>query len=264
MDASDVVLLTTACSRPRYLEESLASWGRVRGVGRLAWFAVALGDSDVKDDQAEVIAQGARVMGLDSRMTVLPDSPAAAAQHGMHRAVGEALAWLHTAMPYAAVILTEEDIEVSSDALEYFLWALSRWEHDQSVLTVCAHDEGGQGWHVPGIGARGAGRPQDAVRLVDDFNPWCWATWRSRVPFLLERWDWDATLGGPMPTQHGYDWQIRFLVHAFGLRSVAPDASRSQNIGRDGGVYAKPELFDQTLAASYRRHRDPTEYKVVA
>ena len=266
MDASDVVLFTTACKRPGYFEQALTSWTRVRQVGRLAHWVIGLGPSDPATEQAQrdLIKVYSHTLGVDDRTTILPDSPMAAAQYGMHRAIGEALVWIRQTLHPAAIICTEEDIEVSSDVLEYFLWALSRWENDDHILTVSAHDEGGQGWHVPGIGARCAAAPQDAVRVVDDFNPWCWATWASRLPFLIEHWDWDATRGGPMPSQHGYDWQIRFLTHGWDLRTVRPLASRSQNIGRDGGVYAKPELFDQTRAASFRPHRDPLEYKVVA
>ena len=112
-------------------------------------------------------------------------------------------------------------------------------------------------------GPAGTEAPQDAVLVADDFNPWCWATWESRLPFLLEHWDWDAT-SGPTPMQRGYDWNIRFLTHAHGMKTVMPCASRSQNLGRDGGVYAKPELFEQTRSASYRPHRPPTEYKVIS
>jgi hypothetical protein len=263
ISGSDVVLFTTAWRRPDYLAQALDTWTGARGVSGLSRLVVALGRSDpaTEDKQRAIITAAASAMGLPC--VILPDSDRAAAQHGMHRAIGEALTWIQGELAPAAVICTEEDIAVSDDVLEYMLWELNRWEHDPQVLTVCAHDEGGQGWHVPGIGARGGNNPQDAVRLSDDFNPWCWATWGSRLPWLLERWDWDATLGGPMPTQHGYDWQIRFLVHATGMRSVVPAASRSQNLGRDGGVYAKPELYEQTLAASYRPHRPPTEYKVV-
>jgi hypothetical protein len=263
--ASDVVLLTTACRRPQYLEQSLASWGRVRGVGRLGHFCVALGNSEFRAEQVDVVNHAAHLLGLDhGRFSVLPDSPAAVASPGMHRAIGEAILWIREHLKPAAIIFTEEDIEVSSDVLEYMLWALGRFAGESQVLTVCAHDVGGQGWDVPGIGARGGSARQESVQLLDYFNPWCWATWcDGRADFLLEHWDWDATKG-PHPMQHGYDWKIRHLVHGYGLRSVVPVASRSQNIGRDGGVYARPELFDQTQAASYRPHRDPIEYKVVA
>jgi hypothetical protein len=264
--ASDIVLLSTAWRRPAYLEASLASWTRVRGAGELAHFVVALGPSGVRDDQVAVISRAADLMGLGGRMSILPDSPAAAAQPGMHRAIGEAARIILAELDPQAVIFTEEDIEVSDDVLEYFCWALTLCEDNPQVLTVCAHDEGGQGWHVPGIGAR-PGRdqaPQHTARLADDFNPWCWATWPDRLGWLLDRWDWDATLGGPMPSQHGYDWQIRWLTRGWGKTTVRPDASRSQNLGRDGGVYARPELYGQTLAASYRPHRDPIDYKLVS
>lgn len=112
--STDVVLMTTAWRRPGYLETSLASWGRVRGVGTFAHLVVALADSPVRDEMVEAVGYGAHVMGLD--FTVLPDSPAAAAQYGMHWAVGEALTWIRRTLRPRAVILTEEDIEVSADA----------------------------------------------------------------------------------------------------------------------------------------------------
>ena len=63
--------------------------------------------------------------------------------------------------------------------------------------------------------------------------------------------------------RNGYDWQILRQIRNRGLLSVVPSASRSQNIGRDGGYYARPELFDQTQSASFRKHRDPTAYRLI-
>lgn len=259
MKPGDVVLLTSAWRRPAYFEQTLQSWARVRGIGQIGQWVVALGPSDVETQQRELIARYGDLMGAD--VTILPDSAAAQASPGMHRALGEALTWIQAELAPAAVIFSEEDGEVSDDVLEYILWALGRFADDKRVLTICAHDVGGQGWDVPGIGAGRYVADHAAVRLLDYFNPWCWAAWADRVPFLLEHWDWDATLG-PHPMRMGYDWRIRYLVHNQGLRSAVPDASRSQNLGRDGGVYAHPELYDGTLTASYRRHRDPVAYRL--
>ena len=264
IDLADVVLVCTAWRRPGYLEKTLASWARVRGVGRLGGLVVALGPSDRQDEQAEVIKHGAHLLGLDDgRSCVHVDSPAAQASPGMHRALGEALDWVQDTLAPKAVICAEEDIIVSSDVLEYMAWALSRFESDPLVATVCAHDRGGQGWDIPGIGLQGAYADQQEVALSDYFNPWVWATWTGpKLDFLLGSWDWDADKGDH-PNRNGYDWQIRRLVHDRGLLSVVPAASRSQNIGQDGGYYARPELFDQTQSASFRKHRDPAVYHLI-
>lgn len=268
IELGDVVLVCSAWRRPEYLERTLASWGRARGVGKLGGFLVALGQSGKASEQIEVIKHGAMMMGLDGRLLISPDSGAAAASPGMHRALGEALQtarnlWLRTGKNPRAVICAEEDIVVSSDVLEYMLWALNRFEANPLVATVCAHDVGGQGWDIPGIGQGGLDADQAEVALSDYFNPWVWATWtRRKLDFLLEHWDWDATTG-PVSWQHGYDWQILRLIRGRGLLSAVPSASRSQNIGQNGGYYARPELFDQTISTSFRQHRDPQAYRLI-
>jgi hypothetical protein len=254
---SEVVLLTTCRDRPAYFTQALGSWTRVRGAGQLAALVVALGHSDVEAEMAALAAAAAQTMGLP--LEVLPDSPAAQRSPGMHRALGEAILWIRANLRPKAVILTEEDLEVSDDTAECLLWALNRFEDDPDVLTACAHEASGQGWHQPGAGPRGRDNPQDVMVLAEDFNPWVWATWETRLDFLLDQWDWDATTG-PHPARRGYDWQIRRLVR--GLTSVMPLASRSQNLGRDGGVYAHPDRYEDTLAASYRPHRDPVGYRL--
>lgn len=259
----DVVLICSAHRRPDYLERTLASWTRVRGVGRLARLVVPLGPSEVEDRQREIIGLAEAAMGLSGRVILRPDSPAAVASPGMHRALGEAVTWVRDELRPHAIICAEEDIIVSSDVLEYMVWALNRFSADPLVATVCAHDIGGQGWDIPGIGELGFYAGQDEVTLAPYFNPWVWATWcDSRLDMVLGTWDWDAT-HGDHPNRNGYDWGILREIHARGLVSAVPAASRSQNIGRDGGYYARPELFDQTQSASFRKHRDPLEYKLI-
>jgi hypothetical protein len=257
----DVVLVCTAWRRPEYLEKTLASWATARGVGRLGGLVVALGPSGVEARQEEIIRLAPLGQPAD-KIHLRPDSDAARNSPGMHRALGEALTWVRDELHPKAIICAEEDIIVSSDVLEYMGWALSRFETDPLVATVCAHDVGGSGWDIPGIGQLGINAPQDQVTLTDYFSPWVWGTWTGRkLDLLLDQWDWDANKGD-RPHTNGYDWAIMRLVHDRGLLSVVPRASRSQNIGRDGGYYARPELFDDTQSASFRKHRDPVVYRL--
>ena len=80
----DVVLICSAWRRPGYLEQTLASWTRVRGVGRLARLVVPLGPSEAEEQQREVIGLAAAAMGLPERVIVRPDSAAAACPPGNH------------------------------------------------------------------------------------------------------------------------------------------------------------------------------------
>ena len=259
IDLPDVMLVMTAWRRPDYLERALASWVKVRGASRLGGLVVALGPSEHEERQRDTIELAGRA--LDRQIIIRPDSAKAQASPGMHRALGETLTWVRDELKPAAVICAEEDLIVSDDVLEYMDWALNRFVGDPTVATVLAHDAGGQGWDIPGIGLGGFDAPQDEVSLRSYFNPWVWATWAGpRLDHLLDRWDWDATTG-QVAWQRGYDWQILRVIRE-GLLSVVPAASRSQNIGQNGGVYARPDLFDQTQSASFRKHRDPLTYQL--
>jgi hypothetical protein len=44
---------------------------------------------------------------------------------------------------------------------------------------------------------------------------------------------------------------------------LVPDASRSQNIGQHGGIYANAGDFDWTQARSFREHRGEVAYRLV-
>ncbi|HEY2194420.1 MAG TPA: hypothetical protein VGH76_19285 [Actinomycetospora sp.] len=48
----------------------------------------------------------------------------------------------------------------------------------------------------------------------------------------------------PRRRRLGFDFGIERIAEATGLRFVAPLASRSDNIGREGGVHALPEDFE--------------------
>jgi hypothetical protein len=77
---------------------------------------------------------------------------------------------------------------------------------------------------------------------------------------LEPQWDYDAD-SGPQWDQHGYDWQLQRITERCG-DVLVPDAARSQNIGRDGGVYAHPEEFERTQAKSFREVRGPVAYRI--
>jgi len=253
MSLEHMAVMTTACRRPYYLKESLASWQQARGVKELGAFAVALGDSDCKHEQYQVIEES----GLNIRVREDPFPGC-----GPHRAIGDAAHYMFSHPSVEFLVFGEEDVVVSDDVLEYMAWAAAEFKDDR-VLCVLAHSRGGQGWdrHEP---AQDADADQQAVRLRPYFNAWCWGTWRDRWEAVLEpTWDWDCSSGGPMDS--GYDWNIAArVIPCHDLLAAVPEASRSQNIGLHEGVYSTPETFAFAQTPSFREHREPAAYKVLA
>jgi FkbM family methyltransferase len=247
--------MLTACKRPAYLEQSLTSWAQADGAEGLSSLAIALGQSPRESEQIALVrsvAPGAHIW---------LDSPAAASSNGMHRAIAEAATRAFTELQADFLILSEEDVVVSSDVIRYMTWAAQRFEQDPKVLAVCAHSRGGQGWdeHEP---AQDGDADQQAVRLEPYFNAWTWGTWKDRwFAHLLPQWDWDCNSGGP--TDSGYDWNIATrIIPAGGFLCAVPDASRSQNIGEHDGWASTPESFTFSQAQSFRERRDNPVYRV--
>jgi glycosyltransferase involved in cell wall biosynthesis len=254
-DWSDTTLIITAYQRPDYLEQVLTSWAAADGITGLRRIVVALAPSDVEAEQREVVAKFAALAGRD--VEIWMDSPACAAVPGPHRAIAEAANQVLAGDPGTRfLVFGEEDIQVSSDVLRFLLWA--RQEAAGRAIAVCAHNPLGNGWQ-PACDDSGAA--QDTAALGRSFSPWVWGTWRRTWERVIEPdWDYDCRKG-PRPDQHGYDWQMQRITEREG-DVLAPAAARSQNIGRDGGVFAHPEKFAETQAASFREVRGHVDYRL--
>lgn len=254
----DSALLLTAHKRPDYFRETLESWSCVPELDQLDHITVALGRSPREDEQLQVIEQFTHAVKPPVR--VRWDSAHAVVSPSVHRALGEAIASEFAQPGLEFLVCSEEDVIVSSDVLAYMTWARERFEADPRVLTISAHNPIGQGWHQF---YDDSDADQQAVRFQDSFHPWCWATWKDRWQGWLEpNWDWDATTGTDW-YDNGYDWQVCRIMKRNSLVSPAPDASRSQNIGKYEGVYALPENFPLTQSASFRERRENPSYQMV-
>jgi hypothetical protein len=256
-DLSDTALIITAWRRPDYLKRVLDTWTAAVGTAGLRRIVVALAPSPRVEEQRALIGKAAAALGRD--IEIRPDSPACARVPGPHRAIGEAANAVLAADPGVRfVIFAEEDTVVSSDVLQFITWGRS--QASGRALAVCAHNALGNGWQ--------AGAPDDtdadqsAARFCRSFSPWVWGTWRQTWEQVIEPgWDWECDKG-PRGDQHGYDWQVQRIVERHG-DVLVPDAARSQNIGRDGGVFAHPEEFAQTQARSFRETRNGTGYRLI-
>jgi hypothetical protein len=257
-------IIVTAFARPAYLERTLSSWQNTRGIRGIHSVTLALGHHPPAFmDQLRLYDSFRRELGLGARGLVKPDSAAAKASNGMHRAIAEAANWTLARNPDVEfLIFGEEDLIVSSDVLEYFSWAREQFAEDERVLAVCSHSPGGQGWDPKGPIDDGDA-DQETVRLLPGyFQAWVFGTWQDRWEKILKpSWDYDCNKGGPLTS--GWDWGVLRTVREGGYFCVVPDASRSQNIGRDGGWAANPADFPNTQAASFREHREPVAYRLI-
>jgi hypothetical protein len=263
LNLGSIGIMCTAWRRPEYLERTLASWSQARGISEVRQFTVALGwDAEQFGRQVEVVDAAKRPLGCKVR--IKPDSSAARASRGMGRAIGEAVSALFADPAVEFVVCGEEDVAVSSDTLEYMAWAASEFRHNPRVLAVCAHTTAGQAWDAP---QAGPGEDPDAnpseVRLIPSFNPWVWGVWRDRWERVMRpSWDWEVDSGGL--TTSGYDWNLATRIIPQGEYVCAfPAASRSQNIGRDGGWAADPAQFEATQSASFKEHHEPVNYELL-
>ena len=251
-----IALMITAKSRPQYFRQTLTSWALTDGANTiLSDVVIALGRSSREMEQRKLVKEivpGARLW---------LDSDRAAASNGMHRAIAEGATRVFAALKPDFLIFGEEDVVVSSDMLKYMAWAAEKFKDDERVLLVNGHSRGGQGWdpHEP---AQDADADQEAVRLEPYMNAWVWGTWADRWEKILEpQWDYECDSGGPMDS--GYDWQIATRIIPQGnYLAVVPDASRSQNVGREGGWASSDWSFSFSQAQSFRSNRESPIYRV--
>jgi hypothetical protein len=234
-------LFLTAFNRPSYLQQTLESWLTVRGIED--WRVVFMIEpSHVTGKVVEICERFIEMRDLkDAEVCVNPQV------YGVlhHPWVGfERLLMMHG---YDFAVRAEDDLLVSSDVLEYFDWAASEYKGDADVAAVQAYTDGSG--------------PEDGVARVPRFNPWVWGTWRDRWhAFIGPTWDHDySTYNGYPGNQSGWDWNLDTRLYPLhGLRSVAPLASRVDNIGVHG-VHGTPDNHRTSL--SFERDRPQMGYR---
>lgn len=227
------IVAFTATSRPAYLEETLASWRKVRGIGKAHLiFRCEPGHPEVEEI--------CRKADFGASLRVIPNL----VTYGVLSNPWHAL---ETGFVTGAdfVILGEDDSPVSDDVLEYFAWAQDTYAADEQVIAVSAHIQDARGT----LG--------EVVRH-DHFTCWVWGTWRDRWENLL-RDDWDHDY-----RHKGWDWRItEHWVRRLGYRVIKPALSRSQDIGEFGGVHASPQDFPNAVSRCFVPEVPPQDYREI-
>ena len=226
-----MIVCFTVNNRPHYLREALESWREVRGAGQVA----ALFSCEPGCPEAERVCAGVDFFERQT-MILQPEhrgvllNPKLVLDH----------AFLTAGTDFA--ILTEEDMVVSTDILEYFAWAAGVYEPGERILGVTAAQIDPQ----PGSFS--------TVLEVPWFQGWCWGTWADRWSGIGP--DWDTTYA-----HNGWDHRLNdHWTGELGYRMAAPAISRVQHIGREGGTHCSPQMFDSLLAREFHRHVPPQAY----
>lgn len=232
-------LLLTAYNRPKYLKQTLESWGKVRDFKR--WpLHVLLEPSEVQDEMIQIIRDTDHP---NIRLSINPY------RYGVLKNPFVGMDRMFRIRNYDFVVRLEDDIIVSSDILEYFDWASYVFEDDPRIALVQAMS-GKQGL-------------EEGVEVTDGFSPWDWGTWKDRwLNKIGPTWDLDySTYNGTPGNQSGWDWNLNTrLLPKWNMQVVQPLASRSFHIGAEG-THAFGEL--QNHAPGYKDERDSFEYRLI-
>jgi hypothetical protein len=231
--------------RPDYFEEVVKAICESRGYESLE-YVISLDHSDKSNDHLDVISKyplrekNPKVYIHTQRM-------------GCAGNVGFTLGKCFENKQTDACIILEDDIVPSQDFFSYMLKMLEDFRDDKSVFTV------------------GSFNRQDSVSeeqisqiIKDDgFTCWGWGTWRRVFEEVKDNWfgiHWngkDGKVGDACPNGEdllGYvnkhptgswAWPMK-KYHRKGRYQIIPKVSRSQNIGREGGMFCpNGEWFDK-------------------
>ena len=122
------------------------------------------------------------------------------------------------------VLMIEDDIIISDDALEYIEWAAERYKQDTSVRTIGLWGHNNQP-SLP-LSSNDYGK---AMRQ-NYFTCWGWGTWKDRWEEMLAKW----TTGDD---SHDTSWDVIVSSHLGERVEILPAISRAYNCGEYGGTH---------------------------
>lgn len=141
------------------------------------------------------------------------------------------------------VVLAEDDVVVSSDALEYLIWASEHYQDDEQALVVNLFSQ---------IGSSS----ERTITRDGKFSPLVWGVWKDRwETHLRDSWDKNYSSGNPDGSEAGWDWNINRILAKEQLDVIKPLQSRSDHIGKYAGTHMTPDLFDSSRGEDFKLAR---------
>jgi hypothetical protein len=231
-------VMMTVDDRVDYLHDALRSWQGVREQDDWMFLFMLEPTHKTQDAYDLIKAIGPKIQAIhvnENRLGVLRNP-----WTGVNLAVEKLTA--------EYIVLAENDIEVSTDVLEYQRWAAETYRSDPQILGACSWSDAQD-------------NPTDHVVAATDFCPLTWGTWADRWQNVFrDTWDlsYSTGVGGH---QAGWDWNIRLRVMG-DRKFLFPRESRCTHIGV-WGAHCRPEQYADTRAKSYVHDRPATDYKLV-
>lgn len=124
------------------------------------------------------------------------------------------------------VLMIEDDIIISHDALLYIEWAANKFKDDASVRTVGLW-KSKDGWDFDKPLTK---RTLFKIEEQAWFTCWGWGTWRDRWPEMLSKW----TTGDD---SHDTSWDVVLFSHLNNRKEIVPSISRAYNCGDLNGTH---------------------------
>lgn len=124
------------------------------------------------------------------------------------------------------VLMIEDDIIISDDALMYIEWAAEKYKNDPSVRTIGLW-KSKHGWNFD------APLTRSLTFRIDEqnwFTCWGWGTWKDRWEEMFATW----TTGDD---SHDTSWDVVLYSHLGGRKEVVPAISRAYNCGDFNGTH---------------------------
>jgi len=124
------------------------------------------------------------------------------------------------------VLMIEDDIIISDDALMYIEWAAEKYKDDSSVRTIGLW-KSKNGWNFD------APLTRSLTFRVDEqnwFTCWGWGTWKDRWEEMFATW----TTGDD---SHDTSWDVVLYSHLGNRKEVVPAISRAYNCGDFNGTH---------------------------
>jgi glycosyltransferase involved in cell wall biosynthesis len=235
-----LVLVVIAYKRPAYLKQVLHSLAAASGIEKhTVLFSIEPSDTGVIDMARGFTAAKRSIVHVNEQV------------QGCYPNIQQALA---RGFEYGDfVVVVEDDIVLSRDALLWFEHARSTYSEDKRVFTVSAY---GDSSHTAsdGVPAEYAG----TIGRRQHFTPWGWGTWRDRYEEMAGDYrGWDAQMNFGVRMISNVSGTIRQRWHS-GLRrdrvEVFPVLSRSNNIGSEGGIHADQFSSTEMKGLQYLHH----------
>lgn len=220
-----IVAFTVSCLRQKYLRATVDSWARTRHAGTGFLFCLEPpGTFPVADFTGYVQRL------FPGRVTVYQNPAVLGCLGNTRQAMDMALKLSDDGF----AMVTEEDIEVADDVVEYMAWARDFYRDDPETLAVCAHARSSEVLD------------HTAVTRTSWFCPLGWGTWADRWNMTL-RPAWRPLPGSNNPDS--WDTNLQQLMQTTGKLNVFPVRSRSLHIG-ELSVQMGPLLGEHLYKAS--------------